>query len=136
LVIRPDWSLGKGAGLAANKEMARLADKLVAIHDGKSKGKAHWGLRYASSASRWVINGWTAPRPERSGRPGKAGPHPSQVLWLLSRGIPPRPKRWDWARMDRRTVTLGGSGSRSLRMIHRIPGAVRLDELVSRPDLN
>lgn len=41
LVIRPDWSLGKGAGLAANKEMARLADKLVAIHDGKSKGKAH-----------------------------------------------------------------------------------------------
>ena len=41
LVVRPNWSLGKGAGLAANREMALLADKLVAIHDGKSKGTAH-----------------------------------------------------------------------------------------------
>ena len=41
VVIRPNWRLGRGAGLAANKEMAGLADKLVAIHDGKSQGTAH-----------------------------------------------------------------------------------------------
>jgi hypothetical protein len=41
VIIKPNWRLGRGAGLAANKEMAGLADKLVAIHDGKSKGTAH-----------------------------------------------------------------------------------------------
>ena len=63
LVIRPDRSLGKGAGLAANKEMARLADKLVAIHDGKSKGTAHmadWMRKLGKSVDYQRLDGTEA----------------------------------------------------------------------------
>ena len=63
VVIRPDWSLGKMAGLAANKEMARLADKLVAIHDGKSKGTAHrvdWMRKLGKSVDYQRLDGTEA----------------------------------------------------------------------------
>ena len=63
LVIRPDRSLGKGAGLAANKELARLADKLVAIHDGKSKGTAHmadWMRKLGKSVDYQRLDGTEA----------------------------------------------------------------------------
>jgi len=39
----PDWDgpLKKGAGFARNEEMAKYADALIAIWDGKSKGTKH-----------------------------------------------------------------------------------------------
>lgn len=36
--FEPDWRLGRGAGLACNREMVATADALIAIYDGKSKG--------------------------------------------------------------------------------------------------
>ena len=36
-----DWSQGKGAGFARNKEMADYAEALIAIWDGKSRGTNH-----------------------------------------------------------------------------------------------
>jgi hypothetical protein len=37
----PDWSKGRGAGLARNVDMAKYADALIAIWDGESRGTAH-----------------------------------------------------------------------------------------------
>jgi len=34
----PDWSVGKWAGFARNKEMAKYADAAVILWDGKSRG--------------------------------------------------------------------------------------------------
>jgi hypothetical protein len=36
--MRPDWSLGRVAGILRNKDMARVADGLIAFWDGKSRG--------------------------------------------------------------------------------------------------
>ena len=36
-----DWSKGKGAGMLRNCAMAKAADALVAIWDGKSRGTGH-----------------------------------------------------------------------------------------------
>lgn len=36
-----DWSLGRGAGIMRNAEMADNADVLVAFWDGKSRGTLH-----------------------------------------------------------------------------------------------
>ncbi|WP_430452736.1 hypothetical protein [Rhodopirellula europaea] len=38
LVIKPNWKLGRGAGLVANRELAAAGDALVAIHDSNSTG--------------------------------------------------------------------------------------------------
>jgi hypothetical protein len=38
-VFMPEWErLGKGAGMVRNREMANVADALIAVWDGKSKG--------------------------------------------------------------------------------------------------
>ena len=36
-----NWDLGKQAGYLRNKEMANVADALIAFHDGSSKGTKH-----------------------------------------------------------------------------------------------
>ena len=36
--FKANWKLGKGAGLALNREMVANADALIAIYDGQSKG--------------------------------------------------------------------------------------------------
>lgn len=36
--FKPNWRLGRGAGLARNGDMVATADALIAIHDGESKG--------------------------------------------------------------------------------------------------
>src|SRR5579863_5624761 len=37
----PDWSIGRRAGLIRNEEMAKYADALIAVWDGKSTGTQH-----------------------------------------------------------------------------------------------
>lgn len=37
----PDWSVGRHAGMVRNADMAKAADALVAIWDGKSRGTAN-----------------------------------------------------------------------------------------------
>jgi hypothetical protein len=37
-VVKPNWKLGRGAGLANNQTMADQADALIAVYDGQSKG--------------------------------------------------------------------------------------------------
>jgi len=39
--FKPDWSLGKGAGMVRNIEMSKSGDCLVAFWDGKSPGTKH-----------------------------------------------------------------------------------------------
>lgn len=36
--IKPNWKLGKGAGLMANRQLAEAGEALVALHDGESTG--------------------------------------------------------------------------------------------------
>jgi hypothetical protein len=36
--IKPNWKLGRGAGLIANKKLAEEGESLIAIFDGTSKG--------------------------------------------------------------------------------------------------
>jgi len=38
--IKPNWKLGKGAGLIANRQLAEAGEALVALFDGESKGTA------------------------------------------------------------------------------------------------
>lgn len=40
-VFKPDWSLGKAAGIIRNKEMGEYADALFAVWDGKSVDTKH-----------------------------------------------------------------------------------------------
>ncbi|WP_253156644.1 SLOG family protein [Stieleria tagensis] len=37
-VIKPNWKLGRGAGLIANRHLAEVGEALIAIHDGESTG--------------------------------------------------------------------------------------------------
>lgn len=37
-VFKPDWSLGKRAGMVRNEEMNQYADALIAVWDGVSRG--------------------------------------------------------------------------------------------------
>lgn len=37
-VIKPNWKLGRGAGLIANRELAAVGEALIALHDGESTG--------------------------------------------------------------------------------------------------
>ncbi|MDA8745237.1 DUF2493 domain-containing protein [Rubripirellula amarantea] len=37
-VIKPNWKLGRGAGLIANCELAAVGEALIALHDGESTG--------------------------------------------------------------------------------------------------
>jgi hypothetical protein len=39
-VIKPNWKLGRGAGLMANRQLAEVGEALIAIHDGESTGTA------------------------------------------------------------------------------------------------
>jgi len=36
--IKPNWKLGRGAGIAANKELVEHAEALVVLYDGTSAG--------------------------------------------------------------------------------------------------
>ena len=36
--IKPNWRLGRGAGLIANRQLAQAGQVLIALHDGQSKG--------------------------------------------------------------------------------------------------
>lgn len=40
-VFKPDWSIGKRAGLLRNLDMIAEADALIALWDGKSRGTQH-----------------------------------------------------------------------------------------------
>jgi hypothetical protein len=37
-VIKPNWKLGRGAGLIANRQLAEAGEALIALHDGESTG--------------------------------------------------------------------------------------------------
>ncbi len=37
-IFKPDWSTGRGAGLARNTDIINAADIVIAFHDGESKG--------------------------------------------------------------------------------------------------
>jgi len=37
-VIKPNWRLGRGAGLIANGQLAEAGEALIALHDGESTG--------------------------------------------------------------------------------------------------
>ena len=37
-VIKPNWKLGRGAGLIANRGLAATGEALIALHDGESTG--------------------------------------------------------------------------------------------------
>lgn len=37
-IIKPNWKLGRGAGLIANRQLAEAGDALIALHDGESTG--------------------------------------------------------------------------------------------------
>jgi hypothetical protein len=37
-VIKPNWKLGRGAGLIANRQLAEVGQALIALHDGESTG--------------------------------------------------------------------------------------------------
>ncbi len=39
-IIKPDWTLGRGAGMIRNSEIIKNANVVVAFWDGKSKGTA------------------------------------------------------------------------------------------------
>lgn len=41
IVKKPDWSIGRHAGLIRNQQMAAIADGLIALYDGSSKGTMH-----------------------------------------------------------------------------------------------
>ncbi|MBM4091133.1 MAG: DUF2493 domain-containing protein [Planctomycetes bacterium] len=36
--IKPNWKLGKGAGLITNRQLAASGDALIALYDGQSTG--------------------------------------------------------------------------------------------------
>lgn len=46
--FKPDWSIGRSAGIIRNTEMASYADALIAIWDGYSRGTKHM-IDYAKS---------------------------------------------------------------------------------------
>jgi hypothetical protein len=37
-LIKPNWKLGRGAGLIANRQLAESGEALIALHDGESAG--------------------------------------------------------------------------------------------------
>lgn len=39
--FKPDWSIGRKAGVIRNQQMAENADALIAFWDGKSRGTMH-----------------------------------------------------------------------------------------------
>ena len=41
LVFKPDWSTGKSAGYIRNGQMVEIADAVIAIWDGQSRGTNH-----------------------------------------------------------------------------------------------
>src|SRR5438876_1013034 len=53
VVLRPNWKLGKGAGLAGNQKIVAEADEVVAFWDGKSRGTSH-AIAAAAKAGRRV----------------------------------------------------------------------------------
>lgn len=38
ILMKPNWSLGRGAGMIRNSDMVKNGDALIAIHDGVSRG--------------------------------------------------------------------------------------------------
>jgi hypothetical protein len=38
--LRPDWRMGRGAGMAGNTELVRAGEALVALYDGVGRGTA------------------------------------------------------------------------------------------------
>lgn len=52
--FKPDWSLGRGAGIVRNKQMGKYADVLIALWDGKSKGTAQM-IEYMRSLKKPVV---------------------------------------------------------------------------------
>jgi len=55
LVLRPDWSLGRGAGLLRNKEIVETADCVLAFWDGRSKGTKNTIERAEKSRKRVTV---------------------------------------------------------------------------------
>jgi hypothetical protein len=54
IVFKPDWSIGKHAGMIRNKQMGDYADALLAIWDGTSKGTKHM-ITYMESLNKPVF---------------------------------------------------------------------------------
>jgi hypothetical protein len=55
--IRPDWSTGRGAGLARNSDIVARADCVVAFWDGASRGTMDTvGKARAAGKPVWVID--------------------------------------------------------------------------------
>ena len=54
LILRPNYRLfGKGAPLKRNEKMVDIADKIIAIWDGKSKG-TYYTVKYAERTGKEV----------------------------------------------------------------------------------
>lgn len=60
----PDWSQGKGAGMARNAEIVAHADAVIAFWDGKSRGTKNTIDRALSAAH---VNRVTVYKPGRKG---------------------------------------------------------------------
>lgn len=55
LILRPDYArYGKGAPLVRNKKMVSLADRVIVVWDGKSRG-THSTIEYARSLEKDLI---------------------------------------------------------------------------------
>jgi len=53
-IYYPNWEKGRGAGLARNKQIVHNCDRLVAFHDGESRGTM-FTIEFAAQMSREVI---------------------------------------------------------------------------------
>jgi hypothetical protein len=53
-VIRPDWRMGRGAGVARNAEIVRQADLVAAFWDGRSPGTRS-SIELARKANKPVV---------------------------------------------------------------------------------
>lgn len=56
-VLMPDWSKGRGAGLARNTDIVAKADAVVTFWDGVSPGTRDT-IRKASKAKKIIVTGW------------------------------------------------------------------------------
>lgn len=55
-VFKPDWSIGKKAGMIRNEEMNQYADALIAVWDGESRGTCDMITRARQSGKKVYVH--------------------------------------------------------------------------------
>lgn len=53
-VLKPNWSMGRGAGIINNKRLLEASDLLLVFYDGKSKGTADTIKRFRKEGKRVI----------------------------------------------------------------------------------